>query len=202
MTVEGHGTATAVPDAIRITGEFEGLCGRYEEAMEQAVEAAVPLRDALGEAGFDPKILKTSRLDIRPEYVSGEDGSMTFRGYSYRHGISVTADSDGMTVGRLMEAILDSGSAPRIRTEYFCRDVSGPMSQARRNAVDDAKSKAEELADAAGVRLGDIESISYASGHGPAVMMARSMKSVSAEFIAEPEDQTFSDSVNIVWEIL
>ena len=133
-------------------------------------------------------------------YRNGSSGTVEFSGYRYMHGISISTDADGESLGRLLQALTSCEQAPEFRVSYVVRDPSGPMREARLAAVKDAKHRARELAAAADVKLGDIVSISYASSPGSISPRARMVSTMSVDSV--PKDAEFRDSVTIQWEII
>lgn len=199
ITVHGTGTATASPDAVIISGGFSGLFASYDEAVGASSGILSSIRREVVAAGFDAADLKTVRVSVNPEYTYDKDGKSSFSGYRFNHDISITEDSDGETVGRVLGALVRCDGAPEFRLEYTVRDRSGPMAEARADAVADARCKAEQLADAAGVRLGEIVTIEYGSGCDAGRPVLRSVACMNMD--AVPDDMRFTDSVTIVWSI-
>lgn len=198
IIVTGEGHLSVAPDAVVISGEFTGTYKEYADAVNASASALTSLRKAIGDAGFDMDDLRTTRLSVDPVYRS-ENGVQRFHGYQFVHGITITEDADRDGLGRLLEAMVSCDGAPEFRVSYTVRDPTEAQSAARAAAVKDAKHKAKELATAAGVRLGDLVSVSYRSESRTGRPMARmAMMMVDAV----PEDETFSDTVTMEWEIL
>lgn len=199
ITVTGAGKAYSRPDRVRFDGELSGVCQSYSEAVGMSASSIAALKKAVGEAGFDTEALKTTGLSVSARYEAGEDRVRRFVGYGYSHSITMSVDVAEGGLGRLMDALLGCEDAPEFRVSYEVSDPSSPMSEAREAAVRDAVRRAKELAGAAGVRLGQIVSISYVSspcnvGYGRMVRM-------SACDGITPEDAEYSDSVTIEWNI-
>lgn len=93
-------------------------------------------------------------------------------------------------------------------------DPEKAKNQLLKNAIQDSKEKANVLAGAAGVTLGDISLIDYSWGEME--FISRPMESVFEEQILcckseesgaydvdiEPDDINVSDTVTVVWKIL
>lgn len=58
------------------------------------------------------------------------------------------------TVGKTLDAIVQEGGATNIRVGFGVADPKSVQAQARTQAIADARSKAQAMASAAGVRLG------------------------------------------------
>lgn len=200
ITVHGTGSATAFPDAVIVSGGFSGLFSSYDEAVNASSGILTSIRRELAAAGFDASDLKTTRMSVNPEYARDKDGTSSFAGYRFNHDISITEDSDGETVGRVLGALVRCDGAPEFRLEYTVRDRSGPMAEARAGAVADARRKAQQLADAAGVGLGEIITIEYGSDLDGGRPLMRSVACMNMD--AVPDDMTFTDGVTVVWSII
>ncbi len=199
ITVRGRGTASAAPDAIRVSGEFSAVFPAYDEAVKASAMALRDLRKALGDAGFDMDDLRTTRLSVHPEHRS--DGKrIVLEGYRFNHGITLTEDSDPETVSRLLSAIYGSEGAPRFSLEYILRDDSRLRAKARAAAVADARARAKELASAAKVRLGDVIEIRYEpdSSYGGMRLMGCN---AACGIDAVPEDIVAEEDVQVSWSI-
>ena len=193
ITVVGSGVAYA-------NGEIVGTVADYSEAVRSSAEAITTIRKSIGEAGFDMDDLRTTSFSVDTVYRNGSSGTVEFSGYRYMHGISISTDADGESLGRLLQALTSCEQAPEFRVSYVVRDPSGPMREARLAAVKDAKHRARELAAAADVKLGGIVSISYASSPGSISPRARMVSTMSVDSV--PKDAEFRDSVTIQWEII
>lgn len=199
ILVVGMGLAYAAPDTAVVHGEVTGVVSSYAEAVEASAHALSSMRKAMGESGFDMDNLRTTGMSVDLVYVD-EDGRRVMSGYRYRHGMSVTVDSDGETLGRLLSVLTQCDDAPEFQVSYTTRDPSVAMSNARIAAVKDARRRAKELAAAAGVRLGDLVSIEYVSQGRQVAPMGR-MPAVMAVDVV-PTDVEFRDSVTMKWEII
>lgn len=199
ITVVGSGIAYARPDAAVIEGDIVGTVGDYESAVKAAAEALTSLRKAIGDAGFDMDDLKTTCFSVDTLY-NMENNRREFAGYSYRHGISIMTEADGDSLGKLLKAMTSCGDAPEFRVSYIVKDPTEPLAAARQAAVKDAKHRARELAEAAGVRIGDLVSIQYESVRGTVAPRGRMFAAMNVN--AVPRDAEFHDSVTVCWQIL
>jgi len=110
---------------------------------------------------------------------------------------------DGL--GDLLDSTIAAGANSINSIQFDVADKSAAVKEARANAVEDAKTQAQELADAAGVKLGDIQNISFydnspypvfeGKGGGGGAMAADTSVSI------QPGQLTISVSVNITYDI-
>lgn len=203
ITVTGHGKAVRKPDTIRIEGSIQAVCTTYEEAVAASVSCTSGLRNRLEGAGFDANMLRTVSVSVRPYYETDRSGDRyknILVGYEYVHSLRMDIDVDGDSVDKVLSAMASSDS-PVFTLEYRVSDPAPAMEEARRDAVIDARNNASQIALAADIKLGQIQSIRYGESrsNGPVMMCAKSV--VSSDRM-EPESVDFTDSVTIIWEIL
>jgi hypothetical protein len=82
-------------------------------------------------------------------------------------------------------------------------DIAVPaplLDKARAQAVADARARAETYAQAAGVTLGPIMSISESAGEAPSRPLYRAM-ALAAPVPVAPGEQSVTADVTVVWEI-
>ena len=112
----------------------------------------------------------------------------------------------------MLYALANSELTPEFSLSYTVKDKEASKNQLIGAAVIDARSKAEVLAEAAGVTLGKVLSINYSMGEPDFVVrpMAKMMmaRNESADMAGgysiniEPDDIQVSDTVTIVWSVL
>ena len=109
---------------------------------------------------MNPTAVKTTGLSIHPVYDYSGTGPAVISGYSASQGLGV-AVKDLSTAGDALGAAADAGGNA-VRISGIKLGVSDPdavLGQARKDAVDEAKAKAQEYADATGETLGKVMSI-------------------------------------------
>ena len=159
-----------------------------------------PLSRALADAGFDGRDLKTVSVSVRPAYDNiQKDGvyRTVFAGFEYDHRLRMEMPSDNETVGRAMDAMLLE--SVQFSMSYHLRDSEAAERSAMSDAVRDAASKARQLAEDAGVSLGDIVSIQYGrSDESPRMFRAVATNAGGPDLV--PESISFRDSVTVTWQ--
>ena len=152
--------------------------------------------------GFDPNILKTVHVSVRPHYeheVSEGVHRDVLAGYEYTHIVRMDVDPSDGSVDRLLSAM--ATESPVFSLSYLVSDQAYGREQARKDAVRDAFEAGSQLASAAGIGLGRIISIRYGSQHQDArVLMCAQNRAGSMDL--EPEDIEFTETVTMEWEIV
>lgn len=167
ITVTGEGRAFGEPDVAVLTLGVEGDATTVAEARAQADEAMNALRQAVRDAGVADENVQTSRFSIQPRYDFGNN-RQTIIGFTVSNMLTVKI-RDIDTTGEVIDSAVTAGGE-RSRVEGLTFTIDDPAAledQARQEAVEKAKAKAETLADAGGITLGDARSISEGGGAIP-----------------------------------
>jgi len=213
ITVRGTGKLNLKPDLIILSLSLGSTDKNYEKAVNKSAEALGKLKNALAGAGFDKDELKTSHFGIDTEYEGYTDKNgqyrNRFKGYRVTHSFKLEFDFDSRRLSDSIGAIASSVAEPELSIRFSVKDKDAAASALLENAAVNAKNKAEILAKASGVSLGELVSIDYNFSSldpvSPTVygMDRNCMKmSCAAESIdITPEDIDLTDSASFVWEI-
>ncbi len=202
IIVMGEGLVDVVPDTATVTAGVETQADTAAAALEGNADAMQNVLAALEEAGIERKDIQTSRLALTPVYRPGENGAWSAEviGYIARNMVTVRVREASRVGG-----VLDSMSAAGInRIDTISFSVAEPRPHidiARRDAVADARAKAELLAEAAGVGLGPVINIRETQPvDQPFPMMMRAESSGMTGAVAEGSVE-LSAIVEIVYAI-
>jgi hypothetical protein len=152
--------------------------------------------------GVAAKDVQTSDLSISPQYGSsfpgGGDSKIT--GYQVSNMVTVTMH-DVNASGAVIDAAADAaGNDVRVQNLSFSIADEGALrAQARTAAVTQAKEKAKQLADAAGVSLGPLLSITEGSSTPPTPYAAQA-KALN-DVPVEPGSQELHITVDLVYAV-
>jgi len=167
--VTGQGEATAVPDIAMLSLGIEARADTVAEAQAQASEAMDKVMEALKDSGIDEKDIQTQRFSIYPitRWVEHRDKEEII-GYRVTN-IVVAKIREVDKAGVIIDAVAEAGGDyTRIQGISFAIDDPEPYyEEARAKAMEDAKKKAEQLADLAGVSLGKPTYVSEGAVYWP-----------------------------------
>jgi uncharacterized protein YggE len=164
VTVSGTGRATRAPDVADATFVAEAVRQTAVEARGAAAEIAGAVLAALGGAGVAAEDLRTAGLDVSPTWE--HDGTRMVRtGFTVTNRIAATV-RDLERVGRVIDAGLEAGATGLEGVQFRLEDEGPAASDARREAVADARRRATTIAEALGGRLGPLLSIGEAQPVG------------------------------------
>ena len=215
LRVTGRGTLRLTPDCTRISIDLTGLDKDYGEALRRSAEETETLAGVLGGFGFARTDLKTLSFSVDTEHEGYQDKNgvwqQRFAGYRFRHMLKVEFPSDNERLGKVLYALANCPVDPEFRLSWFVRDREGAANALLGKAVADAKEKAAALAEAAGVRLGDVQSIDYSWGELDLTVRPMAEMRLAKNTMADaagsydldiaPDDIEISDTVTVVWAI-
>ncbi|HEX9027809.1 MAG TPA: SIMPL domain-containing protein [Anaerolineales bacterium] len=204
LNVSGTGKATLTPDIayINIGVHTEGKDAA--EAVSSNNSQSQKVVDALKKMGIDAKDIRTTNFSIYPRQDYDPQNKPLGITYMVDNTVYVTV-RDLTKVGDLLDTSVKAGANSISGIQFDVADKNAAMSDARKGAVADAKAQAEELAKAAGVTLGNVQSISTNQVGVPVPMAyglgAGAMKDAAASVPISSGQMTITVDVNIVYEI-
>ncbi len=160
---QGSGKASAAPDEALINLGVTSQGSNVELAQNQANEASKKIIDSLKKQGISEDEIKTTNYSINPNYsFSGE--SQKIIGYSVSQNFEVKSPI-GKT-NQIVDSATSAGANMIGNIIFKLNDEKEKelKNQARKEAVDNAKTSAEGLAKSAGMKLGKIINITETNG--------------------------------------
>jgi uncharacterized protein len=103
--------------------------------------------------------------------------------------------------GKVLSAATSAGANQLYGLSFEIEDPSALQVEARKKAVEDARARAERLAQLAGVKLGPAVSISESDGGGSGPMPAFAMAKVASANPVERGELTITSTVHIVYAL-
>ena len=154
--VSGSGKVSAVPDIAILRLGIEAQEMSVAEAQSQALEAMNAVKSTLTGSGVAEKDIQTQYFNVN-RVTRWDDAKRQEVVIGYRVTNMVTAKIREMgKVGAIIDAVaMASGDLTRIDgVSFSVDDPSAYYVEARQKAMADARTKAEQLADLGGVKLG------------------------------------------------
>jgi hypothetical protein len=165
ITVNGNGSVTTVPDRATFGFTIDTRAKTATAALAQNSADAAAVIAALKAAGVSAANLQTSQVSLMPQ--TSQDGT-TIVGYVAQN--SVTVRTALGAAGTIVDAAVGAGANGVSGPSLDVADQSTLYRDALHKAIDDAKLKAQSLADAAGLSLGAVQSISEGGSASPIPM--------------------------------
>lgn len=173
IVVTGEASVQATPDLATVTAGVQAEALAASDALKATGAAMQAVFDALKAQGVAPEDMQTSQLSVDPVWDDGGNGGQPrVRGYSASNLVTVKV-RDVARLGGLIDAVGGAGANRIVGISFDVEEPRAQLDDARRRAVADARAKAELLAGAAGVKLGEVVSIREGGGSMPRPMFAR-----------------------------
>jgi uncharacterized protein YggE len=154
--VSGTGKVTVTPDIATLRLGIEAQAETVAQAQSQAAEAMNEVMTALADSGIDDKDIQTQYFSVR-QVTRWDDFKDKEIVIGYRVTNMVTAKIREIDkTGSIIDAVAAAGGdLTRINSiDFSVDDPTAYYEEARQKAMADARAKAEQLADLAGVNLG------------------------------------------------
>ncbi len=206
IRVRGSAKVSAAPDWVVIYFDIQSLQYNYAECMARLNQKTEHLRTELQKVGLDKESLKTTQFNIGTHFEWIKDKSV-FRGYKAEHELNVEFPFDKEYLNKVLHVLGSTESEASFNIIFKIKDPEPFRQQALAEAVKNCRQKAEVLADAAGVKLGELQHIDYSWSelrfeHRMQVCeSAYSSQESAPAYDIEPEDVNISDSVTVIWAI-
>jgi uncharacterized protein YggE len=167
--VSGQGSVSLTPDIATVVLGVSIQAAKVADAQSQAAEAMSKVMNALTSNGIAQKDIATQTYSINP--VTRYDNSTqttSIIGYQVTNLVSAIVRAIDKT-GSIIDAVTTAaGDLARVNSISFSVDKPEQYySQARTAAMNDAKTKAQQLASLAGVTLGRVTYIAENSAPIP-----------------------------------
>jgi len=205
INVSGSGQAYLVPDIAYIYVGVHTEKSSASEAVDENNTQTQTMIQALKDFGIDAKDIRTTNFSIWPndKYDSQTGQPTGQKTYVVDNTVYVTVRNLDK-LGDLLDTVVAAGANTVNSIQFDVADKESALKQARADAVKDAKTQASELADAAGVKLGEIQSISFydnqpvpmAEGKGGGGGVA-----AQAAVPIQPGQLTFTVTVSMTYDI-
>lgn len=204
IAVSGTGKVTVVPDTGVLSLGVESTQPTVAAAREQAAKAMDAVRASLKQNGVDDKDIATTGFNIQPQQ-DFRSGTPRITGYQVSNRVTVKVRQLDAVSKTLDAAVAAGRDAVRVNGVSFVVDKPERFEgEARDKAVADARVRAEQLAKAAGVKLGRARSVSESFGGGvpvPTRAMAGAAAEDSVATPLNPGESEITLTVNIVYEV-
>jgi uncharacterized protein YggE len=161
IRVIGHGSVPLAPDAATVTVGVDVSAPALSEAQAEASATMEAILEAIAAQGIPDEDVQTATFSVNPirefDPQTGVPGDVT--SFQVTNTVNVKV-SDISTLGELLDAVVAAGANNIWGVTFFTSEPGEAATEARSLAIEDAQTKAQELADAAGLTLGRILAIS------------------------------------------
>jgi uncharacterized protein YggE len=160
LAVDGSGTVYLSPDLAYVYVGVHTEDPDVAQAVDSNNAQAQALVEALRAMGVADADIQTSNFSVYSSQYYSPDGLPGGTTYMVDNAVYITV-RDLTTLGSLLETAVGAGANNINSIQFDVADKSAGLTEARQKAMAAAEALAEELADTAGLSLGEIQSISY-----------------------------------------
>jgi uncharacterized protein YggE len=198
ITVSATGYAYAEPDRARVSSGVASEAETARAALTANTEKMKQVVAGLKEAGIDAKDIQTSNFSVEPRYTNPQDGTPSkIDGYRVSNQVTILV-RDVSAIGKLASV----GANQIYGLTFEVSKAETLKDDARKEAVANARRRAELLATAAGAEVGEVVSIAedlQFTGPRPMAMARASMKADSVP--VEAGTETLEARVTVTWKL-
>lgn len=203
ISVNGSGVISITPDIASISIGVRTENADASEAVAGNNSQAAQVMAALESFGIAAEDIQTANFSIYPRQDYNREGELIGTTYVVDNTVIVKV-RDLDQVGAVLDASVRAGANSIGGISFTVEDSSEAYNQALEAAFASARSRAQALASAAGVQLGDVQSISsYVSGGPiPVVKDARvQVELMAADMPISPGQTDITVEVSVVFAI-
>lgn len=172
LAVEGNGQVRVAPDEATVRLGVVAQDASARTAQEKANRVSNAILAAVEKLGVERKDVQTSQLNLNPLYAQvrpdpngGGESEPRITGYQASSSVAIRLDRLDL-IGRVVDAGLAAGSNQIEGVTFGLRDDRPARQQALEAAVQQARAKAQTLAAALGVKLGEVLEASEGTSAG------------------------------------
>ena len=188
VTVEGEAKVEVVPDEIVVEMSVTRLAKDVQDATTDVNRRTTAALAAAKEAGVADADIRALAVNVQPQY-DWREGEQLFRGHEASRSIRLVVRSIDAWP-RLLNALVAAGVDRIDSVEPRHSDQQAVAREALREAVADARARAEVLATSAGAAVGDVYSLTE-TGRNYTVARQRSARADMAMAAAPPPEAAF-----------
>ena len=205
ISVRGNGVVSAKPDMVNLQVGVQIQNTSLDSAQAEAATKADAIMNQLKGAGIEEKDISTAQYNVEPVMNYRDNQPPTVTGFRVTNIMNVKV-RDITKAGKLIDDMVKSGANTIYGLSFSFSDPTAVMKQAREQAMNDAKAKAQELASLGGVALGAPIVIDDAGANVPPVVMEQAMgramdSSAAAMPPINPGQQEIRVDVTVVYAI-
>ena len=214
ISVEGRGKVTMAPDAICLKVTVHRFFVDSKQAYQAGKDDLSAIVQILENYEQLPTQAKTIRFDVdyHTENKYDKKGNFVERiknGYNLDMIVDIELPLDNLLVNNIASAICEELVFAQTRIYYYIKDEQAIKYMVLEAATKDAMARARVIAQTSGCKLGKVLEIKYGQRSGyddetRYMLCENSLDSAPREetLPITPEDRTFTDTVNIVWELV
>ena len=203
LSVSASGEASRAPDVATASAGVVTQAADANAAMRANAAQMTRVIAAIRAAGVAERDIQTTGINIHPTYRHVENEEPRISGYSANNSVSLKV-RDIAKLGEVLDALVASGANNVSGPSFGIDQPEAVYDEARRKALEQARARADMYAEALGLRVRRIVSISEGGRMSPPqpmyAMRAMAMDASESTPVA-PGENTLTANLEIVFEL-
>ena len=163
VVTTGDATVKMRPDIAIISVGATAQAASAADAQSQVAQRVARLLERAKQLGIADKDTKNGSYSIQPQYAYAPGAAPKITGYQATQQLVLTYRKVD-DAGRALDALVGNDGATNASIQLALEDPKAAQAEARKQAIGEARAKAQAMADAAGVKLGAAISVSDING--------------------------------------
>ena len=204
LSVSAEASAKRVPDVATISTGVVTQAADANAAMRANAVQMDKVMAAIKAAGIGERDVQTSGINLNPQYKYVENAPPSIVGYQASNTVNVKV-RDLSKLGKVLDAFVEQGANQVNGPSFEVDKPDEAYDEARVAALKKAQARAQTYADALGLKVRRIVSISEGGASFPRPMPMMRAMAADAGFAKEtsvaPGESTLSVSLEVVFEL-
>lgn len=202
LDVSADGQVRQAPDIATVSAGVVTQASNAASAMAENAKRMAATVAALKRAGVADKDIRTASLSLQPQYRYADNQPPAITGYQASNQLTVTFRDIART-GAILDALVAAGVNQIGGPDFALEHPDAALDEARVQAVQKARAKAEVYAKAAGLSIKRIVAIGESGGYAPQpprpMMMAMARAKEATDL--QPGEEKIGVTVNVTFEL-
>ncbi|MCR5135790.1 MAG: SIMPL domain-containing protein [Oscillospiraceae bacterium] len=203
ITVSGTGQVLVPADTAVVSLGVSATDREVLNAQAKANETIAAIREALISRGISEGDINTDYINIYARY-DYSDGVEQLTSYNANSTLAIRVDNIDQ-VGEVIDTAFGAGANTLNGISFSASDTKEAREEAMRAAVEDAKAKAQILADAAGLQIRGIEEIAeqgtYSSERGSMNTFKAAAEDSAAGTVIQAAKLSVSSTITVTFQV-
>lgn len=202
LSISADGSSEARPDMATINLGVTTEGQTAQAALQENARRMTALTQALRRAGIAERDIQTSNVSVYPQQQYRENEPPLITGYQANNTV-VAKIRNVNNVGRVIDAAVAAGGNTIHGVSFSHADPDAQLDAARRDAIAEARRRAELYAGALGMRVHRVIAVQEGGGYSPPMPfpVAARMEAADASTPVSPGEIETRVSVNVTFEL-
>lgn len=196
IVVSGMGRIAVEPDVADLRLGVSVARPTVDSARADAAAAMTAILAAIRGAGVAARDIRTTLVSVQPRYDYRDGKPPLLTGYELSNQVSVTI-RDLANLGGVIDGSLTAGATSMDSLSFRVDDPTEPERAARLAAMAQARSRADVLAEAAGVTITGVGDVVEGGGGSPGYPQPKAARMMLADSATPVEGGTTEISVSV-----